>query len=148
MSIKAIGKISSLFISLKGSSIREHKEHLVLDIGGIITDKYHNTNIQRSVLITSLSSYVLANSKNIDMPFGSLGENLLIDYNPYALVAGTQLKIGTAILEISQNCTMCDHLSNIDERLPELLKYDRGIFAKVVEAGEIKIEDSIYLINT
>ena len=146
-SLQAVGKISSLFISKEGSKPRVSKNTIMLDLLGITEDKYRNTNIQRSILITSLSSYALAKSKQIEMPYGSLGENLLIDYNPYSLVAGRQLKIGTCLLEISQNCTMCDHLSNIDERLPELLEHDRGIFAKVIEKGEIKLEDTIYLIN-
>jgi len=147
-SMQAVGEILSLFISKEGSKTRICKESITLDALGIIEDKYHNTNIDRSILITSLSSYTLAKSKQIQMPYGSLGENLLIDYNPYALAEGRQLRIGTCMLEISQNCTMCDHLSNIDERLPELLKDDRGIFAKVLEKGEIKLGDTIYLINT
>ncbi len=91
--------------------------------------------------------YKLAMQHNITIPFGSLGENLLIDYNPYHLPAGTLLQIGTVILEISQNCTICNHLSSIDKNLPELLKDDRGIFAKVVQEGDIKLEDTVYLIN-
>ncbi|NOR56386.1 MAG: MOSC domain-containing protein [Sulfurovum sp.] len=146
MSKQAIGKISALFISVKGESNRFEKEQLKLDSHGILTDKFHNTNVQRSVLITSLSSYDLALKHGITMPFGSLGENLLIDYNPYHLKAGTQLHIGSAILEISQNCTICDHLSSIDKSLPTLLKNDRGIFAKVLQEGEILNEDTIYLI--
>ena len=147
MSKLVIGTISALFISIKGESNRFEKEQLKLDTHGILTDKFHNTNIQRSVLITSLSSYNLALKHGIKMPFGSLGENLLIDYNPYHLKAGRKLHIGSCILEISQNCTICEHLSNIDESLPTLLKNDRGIFAKVLQEGEIHNEDTIYLIE-
>jgi len=147
MSHKHLGNVKELFISVKGSSQRVNQSTLSLDTLGIQKDKYHNTNIERSVLITSLSSYNLAKSKNISMPFGSLGENLLIDYNPYHLKAGTKLQIGTAILEISQMCTMCDHLSNIDAQLPTLLKEDRGIFAKVIQEGKIRKEDEIYLLG-
>lgn len=147
MSDKHLGKVSKLFISIIGFSQRVSKPSLILDTLGIQEDKYHNTNIQRSVLITSLSSYDLAKEHSITMPFGSLGENLLIDYNPYHLPAGTKLQIGTVILEISQNCTMCDHLSKIDKQLPTLLKNDRGIFAKVVQEGEIKENDEIFIIK-
>jgi len=143
-----VGKISALFISTHASKSRVTKPVIELDLFGIKEDKYYNTNIQRSILITSLSSYSLAKSKEIHIPYGGLGENLLIDYNPYKLQAGAQLKIGTCILEITQNCTMCDHLSNIDENLPELLKHDRGIFAKVLQEGEIKLQDNIFLLDT
>ena len=145
--MKNVGKVLNLFVSVKGSSKRVEKELCHLDEKGIIEDKYHDTNINRSVLVTSEASYALAKKNNIEMPFGSLGENILIDYNPYHLTAGDQLRIGEALLEISQNCTMCDHLSKIDENLPTLLKNDRGIFAKVIKGGVIKKGDEIILLN-
>lgn len=145
--MKNVGKVTSLFVSVQGSSDRVKKEIFSLDPKGILEDKYYDKNIQRSVLITSETSYALANDHHIQLPFGSLGENILIDYNPYHLTAGDRLRIGDVMLEISQNCTMCDHLSNIDKNLPELLKEDRGIFARVIEGGVIKKEDEIYLLN-
>jgi len=147
MFVKNVGKVMSLFVSVQGSSNRVEKELFHLDTKGIIEDKYYDTNINRSVLITSKASYDLANRNNIQMPFGSLGENILIDYNPYHLTAGDQLRIGEVLLEISQNCTMCDHLSKIDENLPTLLKDDRGIFTKVIKGGVIQPGDEIYLLT-
>ena len=145
--MKNVGKVINLFVSVQGSSTRVEKESVNLDPKGIIEDKYYDTNINRSVLITSEASYTLANDHNIQLPFGSLGENILINYNPYHLTAGDQLRMGDVILEISQNCTMCDHLSKIDEDLPELLKDDRGIFARVIQGGVIKKEDEIVLLT-
>jgi MOSC domain-containing protein YiiM len=142
-----IGTISALFISQKGTSTRKKQASIQLDKKGICNDKFYDKDIQRSVLITSKESYTLAKKHNIEIPYGSLGENLLIDYNPYHLSAGTQLAIGTSVLEISQNCTICNHLSSIDKRLPELLKYDRGIFAKVIQSGEIKDKDKIIVLS-
>lgn len=142
-----VGKVLDLFISVQGSSVRIQKDAFDLDPKGIIEDKYYDTNIQRSVLITSLASYTLANKHNIQLPFGSLGENILIDYDPYHLNAGDQLRMGEVVLQISQNCTMCDHLSKIDETLPTLLKDDRGIFAKVIKGGVIKKEDEVVLLT-
>ena len=145
--MKNVGKVINLFVSVQGSSTRVEKESFHLDPKGIVEDKFYDTNIHRSVLITSQDSYNLASSHQIKMPYGSLGENVLIDYNPYHLNAGDQLRIGNVLLEISQNCTICDHLSKIDKDLPTLLKDDRGIFAKVIEGGVIKKEDEIYLLD-
>ncbi len=145
--MKNVGKVTTLFISVQGSSTRIEKELFNLDPKGIIEDKYYDTNINRSVLLTSEASYALASKHNITFPFGSLGENILMDYNPYHLIPGDQLRIGEVILEISQNCTMCDHLSKIDENLPTLLKDDRGIFAKVIEGGMIKKGNEINLLS-
>jgi len=142
---KNIGKVITLFISKESIQGRVEKDILTLDEKGITSDKYYNKNLQRSILITSIQSYTLAKEHDISMPYGSLGENLLIDYNPYHLLPGTTLQIGDVLLEISQYCTMCDHLSNIDKRLPSLLRHDRGIFAKVIKGGEIKKEDNILI---
>jgi MOSC domain-containing protein YiiM len=142
-----VGKVLSLYISTKEYTDPIEKREIAVDSKGIIGDKHYDTDIQRSVLITSIESYVLANAHQIKMAHSSLGDNLLIDYNPYTLPIGSKLKIGDTVLEISQNCTLCNHLSNIDKKLPKLLKNDRGVFAKVVQAGSIKVDDSIYLLN-
>ena len=145
--MKNVGKVISLFISVEGSSTRVEKESFELDPKGIIEDKFYDKNILRSVLLTTEESYTLANEHDIKMPFGSLGENILIDYNPYHLNGGDQLRIGEVLLQISQNCTICDHLSSIDEKLPTLLKDDRGIFAKVIKGGVIKKGEEVYLLD-
>jgi MOSC domain-containing protein YiiM len=141
--MQPVGKVLSLFITDTQTS---PKHSILLDQKGILSDKHYNKNVERSVLISSISSYKLAKEKNITIPYGQLGENLLIDYNPYHLAIGSQLKIGQTILEITQPCTLCQHLSCIDSKLPKLLKKDRGIFGKVIQEGTIKIDDKIYLL--
>lgn len=141
------GSIIALFISQKGSSTRHKQNSISLNTKGILNDKFYNKDIQRSVLITSVDSYLLAKKHDISIPYGSLGENILIDYNPYTLLPGTQIHIGDALLEISQNCTLCDHLSSLHTSLPSLLKHDRGIFAKVIKEGEIEKGDEIFIIE-
>lgn len=147
MSNTQIGKVLKLFISTASDLKRGDKSVIAVNELGVLGDKFYGKDAQRSILIASIDSYNLVKEYDIEMPFGYLGENLLIDYNPYSLPMGTKLKIGNTILEISQNCTICNHLSVIDKRIPKLLKNDRGIFAKVVNSGEIKIDDSIYLSN-
>ena len=140
-----IGNVSSLFYSTANGTTLASE--LDLDKKGIVKDKHYNKNIERSVLITSLDSYALAKKYGIDVPHGSLGENLLIDYNPYHLQAGARLKIANVTLEISQHCTLCKSLTKVNAKLPKLLKDDRGIFAKVIEPGNIKEGDAIYLLD-
>lgn len=146
MSSKEVGQILKLFISKSGASQRFERTALAMDVLGVVEDKFYNKDTQRSVLIATVESYNLVRTYGIEMPLGYLGENILLDYNPYALEIGTQLKIGDTILEISQNCTICNHLAVIDVKIPTLLKNDRGIFAKVVSGGNINIQDKVYII--
>ncbi len=145
MSLSEDGKILELFYST--SDGRVNTTTLTLDEKGVVEDKYYNKDIQRSVLITSLESYKLATENGIDAQYSALGENLLIDYNPYHLKPGARLIIGDLELEISQNCTLCKSLAKVDARLPKLLKNDRGIFAKVISGGTIRKGDNIYLLD-
>ena len=145
MSLLQAGKILELFYSTNDG--RVNTTELALDEKGVLEDKYYNKNIDRSVLITSNESYKLAASHGIDALYSALGENILTDYNPYHLLPGARLVIGDLVLEISQNCTLCNSLSKVDARLPKLLKDDRGIFAKVISSGTIRKGDNIYLLN-
>jgi len=142
-----VGKVLSLYISDKETSEPLKKNSIEVDKPGVIHDKHYNKDIERSILITSVQSYELVNRYDIHIPYGTLGENLLIDFNPYHLPIGTKLQIGETLLEITQNCTLCKHLSLHDKRIPKLLKNDRGIFAKAISPGKIETNNNIYLLS-
>jgi MOSC domain-containing protein YiiM len=135
-----------LFVSKKNDSERTSRTIIELDFDGIVGDKFYAKNIERSVLLTTIESYQLALTHSIKLASGELGENILIDYNPYGLAIGTQIKIGEVVVQITQNCTICKHLSSIDKKLPALLKNDRGVFVKVIKAGFIEKGDKLYLL--
>lgn len=143
MSIKA--RVLSLFISVNDENKRVQKEKLELDENGVVDDKFYAKNPNRLILITSTDAYSMAKDSGIELEYGSLGENILIDNNINDLTIGSQFKIGDLVLEITQNCTLCIGLSNIDPKLPDILKYDRGIFAKAVGNGLVKTDDSVII---
>ena len=137
--MKEIGKVLNLFKSKK------KVDELLLDESGVVGDKFYGKDKNRSVLLISQHSYEIAQKEGIYPPKGTLGENILLSFNPYNLKLGTKLYIANAVLEISQNCTLCNSLSKVDAKLPKLLKNDRGIFARVVKGGLIKKNDKIFL---
>jgi len=147
MKRKAIGQVLELFISEKNEEDRLKQKQITIDINGVIGDKFYGKNIQRSILLVSKDSYTLAKENDININYGQLGENILLDYNPYHLEIGQKLQIGEMILEISQECTLCQSFSKVDERLPKILKKDRGIFAKNVKSGVISKGDYIYIVD-
>ncbi|HFD14490.1 MAG TPA: MOSC domain-containing protein [Epsilonproteobacteria bacterium] len=139
------GKVLKLFITKDDKNkTRETPQKLQVDEAGIIGDKFYAKDSQRAILISSMESYKLTQENGIDIAVGALGENLLVDINPYSLTPGERLQVGEAILEITQNCTLCKGLSSVNSKLPKLLKNDRGIFAKVVNGpSTINIGDSV-----
>lgn len=142
-----IGQIKKLFLSQKDSKNRIVRDSIFVDTNGIIDDKFYNTEKERSVLISSLHAYDLMKEKDIIAQYGQLGENVLVNFNPYDLQEGTQLLIGDSILEITIECTICNLLTKINNKVPKLLKKDRGVFAKVIKEGTITINDKVTLIN-
>jgi len=148
MGQKIQGKVLKLFISKKNNNaetVSIEQECITLDEKGVLADKFHGKDIQRSILISSDESYQLAQRNEMPMPYGALGENILMDINPYTLSIGDQLDIGNVTLEITQNCTLCKGLATIDPKAPRLLKDHRGIFAKTVTSGTIQKNDTVTL---
>lgn len=142
--IQKQGKVLALFRAIKGKQGREPVDTVTIDAQGILGDKNYGKHPNRTILITSEeASYGLAKAHGITMPYGALGENIVIDIDPYTLRAGDQIQIGETVVAITQNCTLCSSLGKVDPALPELLKDDRGIFAKTVQAGTIGIGDVV-----
>ena len=138
-----LGKVLALYITKQGDPARVPKDGFILDENGVQGDKFYAKELQRSVLVASKDSYDIVKQNDIVIEEGSLGENILIDWNPYHLLPGEQFRIGDVTLEVTQNCTLCKGLSKVDTKLPKLLKDDRGIFVKVVHSGAINIGDTI-----
>lgn len=143
------GKVLELFLTKDNvDKTRQSVQSISVDEHGIVGDKFYKKNSQRAILLTSTDSYALSKESGIDIPTGTLGENILIDINPYSLLAGDRLFIANLELEITQNCTLCKGLTTINSKLPKLLKNDRGIFAKVIsDSGTIDIGDSVKIVN-
>jgi MOSC domain-containing protein YiiM len=143
MSVEA--RVLALFISVDDEIKRVPKEKLELDENGVLEDKFYSKKKDRLILITSLAAYTLAKDSGVNLEYGSLGENILVDKNINNLRVGNQFRIGEMVLEITQNCTLCKGLSTIDDKLPDILKHDRGIFAKAITNGIIKNGDIVLI---
>ena len=149
--MKSLGKIIGTFSAKKGQSglPRPKVKFLNLIEGfGIEEDKFAGKDEDSSVMIVGTFSYELAKEKGISLDLGSLGENLLFDFNPHDFHIGTQFKIGETIIEITQKCTICNHLSVFGKKLPLIVKDCRGLYCKIIKGGEIKKNDEILLIQS
>ncbi len=136
-------KVLKLFITTNDDKKRFEKEIIEIDENGVLGDKFYAKNSNRLILVTTLGAYALAKDKEIELAHGALGENILIDTDISHLHAGDRFQIGEVILEITQNCTLCNGLSVLDKKLPKILKDDRGVFVKTLTHGTIKIGDKI-----
>jgi len=147
MQNKSLGNITSLYISKKDFKNRIEQSRLILKKNGVVEDKYYAKDIQRSVLISSVHGYQIVKKQGIDINYGELGENIIVDFDINQLQLADNIRIGEVELKITQNCTICQSLAKIDPKVPKLLKNDRGIFAKVIKNGIIKKDDAVMMQN-
>ncbi len=114
---------------------------------GVEGDRHFGKHPDRAVLIAGQTSYAKARQAGIELPWGALGENLLVDFDPHALGPHSRLKIGTAVLELTTICTVCEALSAFDLRLPKLLYKARGMYARVLHGGVVRIGDPVEVLT-
>jgi len=140
------GKVLNTFSAPEGQSglPRPQASQLELKEGhGIIGDKFAGKDLDQTVMIVGRRAYALAKEAGIKLKPGSLGENLLLELDPHQLSVGTQLRIGTAVIELTEACTLCNHLSVFDRKLPKLVRHDRGVYCRIVSSGVVSPGDSI-----
>ena len=136
--IKTLGKVLNTFSATKESSGSPRplvfQLNLIKDYG-IENDKFAGKKLEQTVMIVGIQSYEIAKNNGINLEFGSLGENILLDFDPHILEVGTKLIIEDSIIEITQTCTVCNHLAVFNENLPLLLKGHRGLYCKIIKSG-------------
>jgi len=64
-----------------------------------------------------------------------------------SLQRGTRLRIGAAIFEITIPCAPCEFIDEIQPGLRDKMAGQRGMLARVIESGEIKIGDVVQVMR-
>ena len=111
---------------------------------GALGDRHAGGDPNRALLVTSASSYRFLASRDVHLPYGSLGENLVLEGLRTDGVPGeTVLTVGCAVLRLTTACTVCASLGTLDARLPRLLFGKRGLYASVTTGGQVKVGDVV-----
>lgn len=142
------GRVISLHLGTTPGLPKSQVEVLELLAGfGAKGDRHAGKDPDRAVLVAGLPAYAKAHGAGIALPYGALGENLLLDLDPHGLPPGTQLQVGEALLEFSYVCTVCSSLSQFDLRLPKLLYGGRGLYARVLVGGVVRVGDPVRVLT-
>jgi len=110
---------------------------------GVEGDRHFGKHPDLAVLVAGSLTYQQATQAGIELPAGALGENLLVDFDPYQLGSGAHLQIGAVLLELTSVCSVCDPLSISDLRLPKVLHGQRGMCARVLCGGVVQVGDAV-----
>lgn len=111
---------------------------------GIEGDRKAGKREQRAVLLMGQATYHHLESLGFDLPYGALGENMVLDLDPHTLEPRTKLRVGEALLEVSLYCTPCKTLKDrYGQDFPQKLGRRRGMLARVLEGGIVRIGDTV-----
>ena len=138
--MNAVGNVIETFSAKKGQSglprPKVNELNLIYKFG-IEKDKFAGKDEEKSVMVVGSVAYELAQKRGIDLKLGSLGENILFDFNPHEYEIGTVFQVGESLLEVTQHCTICNHLAVFDDILPTLVKECRGLYCKILKSGTV-----------
>ena len=82
----------------------------------------------------------------LNLPPGIVKENVTTQgISLISLAFGQTVQIGKALLEITRPCTPCSRLEEIRLGLSESIRGRRGMLARVVQGGTIRVGDTIQL---
>jgi MOSC domain-containing protein YiiM len=143
-------KIVSLASSKKKGTRKNPLDHAVLRMGHGMEGDAHAGPWHRQVSLLAVESIAKARLQGLDVDFGDFAENIATEgVDLVKLEVGTRLKLGrTVILEISQIGKECHKKCAIYYQAGDCIMPKEGVFARVLEGGEIRCEDAIEIVDS
>jgi len=119
---------------------------LLLDYG--MESDAHAGEWHRQVSLLAHADIEFMRAKGLKLKPGAFGENLVIDgVNTDELGVGSQLRVGPVLLELTQLGKVCHTRCAIYYTSGDCIMPRTGLFARVVEAGEVTAGMSVEIVH-
>ena len=143
-----MGLITAICISdRRGIQKKPVSEVFLKENWGIEGDA-HAGNWHRQVSLLDQEKIDEFNKKGANVSPGTFGENIIVSgINVLSLPIGSYLKIGDALLELTQRGKECHDHCQIYYKMGECIMPKTGMFAKVLQGGSIKVGDEIKVVG-
>ena len=143
------GKVLSVNISEKKGEKKKNVGvcRLVKDCG--IAEDAHSGNWHRQISLLSKKSIEKIREKGLPVNYGDFAENLSIEgIELHLLPVGTKLTIGEkVVIRITQIGKECLERCAIFYQVGDCVMPREGVFAEVLEEGDVKVGDAIKTIQ-
>ena len=141
-----MGVIKGICISEKRGTQKTEVEKAVLVKDWGIEGDAHAGNWHRQVSLLSLEKIEEFWKRGAEVSFGAFGENLIVEgYDFRNLPVGTRFRCGEVLLEMTQIGKECHSHCQIYKVMGDCIMPREGVFAKVLEGGEISVGDELVL---
>jgi len=143
------GKIKAISISTKKGIPKNNVPTAKLIKNHGIEGDAHAGDWHRQVSLLAMESVNKMKEKGLEaIQPGDFAENLTTEFIDIPnLLIGTKVRIGDALLEITQIGKECHHHCAIYQELGDCVMPREGIFAKTLAGGDIAVGDEIEIIN-
>jgi len=143
------GKIKAISISTEKGTKKFNVPKAELKVDHGIVDDAHAGNWHRQISLLANESINKMIEMGADVEPGNFAENITTEgLNLLELAIGSMIKVGAdAVLEITQHGKECHARCEIFKMVGDCIMPKEGIFAKVITAGEIKVGDTIEVLN-
>jgi MOSC domain-containing protein YiiM len=114
---------------------------------GLVGDA-HAGDWHRQVSLLALESIAKMQAKGLDVEPGSFAENITTKgLELYTLPVGTRMRLGTALVEVTQIGKVCHDRCAIYHLAGDCVMPREGIFVKVLEPGEVAAGDQVKVLG-
>jgi len=139
-----LGKLIAICTSEKKGTQKQQVESAVLRKDHGIEGDAHAGNWHRQVSLLGLEKIEAFRERGAEVEFGAFGENLVIEgFDFRNLPVGTRFRIGDVLLEMTQIGKECHTHCAIYHMVGDCIMPREGVFAKVLEGGEVKVGDEV-----
>ena len=142
-------EIVSIAISRKKGTCKTRIDKVIIKKDHGIEGDAHSGPWHRQVSFLASESIEDARKKGLDVTFGDFAENFAtrgIDWKK--IPVGTRLKLGyNTLVEVTQIGKECHNRCAIYYQAGDCIMPREGIFARVLEGGEVQTGDGIQIIN-
>ena len=139
-----MGKVVAICISQERGYQKHPVDRAYLEADWGIRGDAHAGHWHRQVSLLGAEKISAFNEKGADVAPGAFGENLVVEgFDFRALPVGTLLRCGPVLLEMTQIGKECHSHCEIYKKMGDCIMPREGVFARVLEGGEIAVGDEM-----
>ena len=136
--------VKAVCISEKKGTVKKPVSEIMLKIAHGVEGDAHAGNWKRQVSLLSVESVDKLRALHPDLPPGVFAENILTEgLTLYELPVGTRLRVGGALLEVTQIGKECHADCEIRRKTGDCVMPREGVFATVLEEAAVRAGDPV-----
>ncbi|MDY0018636.1 MAG: MOSC domain-containing protein [Anaerolineae bacterium] len=142
------GKVLAVCTSEKKGMVKKPVGKGVLRVDWGLEGDAHAANWHRQVSLLAWESIEKMRAKGLNVKQGSFAENITTEgLELFTLPIGTQMRLGTALVEVTQIGKICHDHCAIYTLAGDCVMPKEGIFVKVLEPGEVADGDTVEVLE-